>query len=139
MYDLHFDFSDLQWKTLDIFGPPEGPELEQIDLACWQDRQSLTMGGPEGLKPFCNKCEVLAEFVVEDFEPEKIRCPRCGVNGMTDEVIEAAGIHIRVKVEGNKSRAVRLGISEPDLVADAEDNVRHGGPPVIIPVFVWKR
>ena len=65
---------------------------------------------------FCNTCEVLVEFVRDDFEPEKIWCPSCKVNGMTDEVLEAADIHIRVEVERNKSRAVRRGIGKPDLV-----------------------
>ena len=133
---LIFDLNDCEYKSLDPFDP--FPDVEQLELASLLDRQNLTKGGPDGLKLFCNACEVLAEVVREDFEPETIWCPRCKINGMTDVVLEAADIHIRVQVESNKSRAVRRGIGKPDLVADAEDHLRNSDPP-IIPVFVWKR
>ena len=133
---LIFDWSDCEYKSSDPFDP--FPDVEQLELAYLLDRQNLTKGGSDGLKLFCNACEVLAEVVQEDFEPETIWCPRCSVNGMSDVVFEAADIHIKNRVESNESRAGRRGIGKRDFVADAEDQVRHGNLP-IIPAFVWKR
>ena len=54
---------------------------------------------------FCQVCQVRAERVDENLQPYRIRCPKCWIMGMRDEVLDKATIYALYEIDLNFRRA----------------------------------
>ena len=131
-----FDWRSLSWEDPETYsgGPPD---VEGLELAAHSDRENLTLGGSAGLQLICSTDKVCPERIGGKLQPELVRCPRCGVEGMVDVVYEQALIHAAAQASSDHRFADRRGIGIHDTASDAEHYLAGEGPPPPSPRFIF--
>ena len=112
-------------------------DISAIDLFAI-DRKRLTWDARELV---CHVCKVRAEPVSEELQPERIRCPQCGMIGIDQIVLATALRHDRLQKIRNTSRAFLRGVHQPDLASDTQDYLNDVRTPLVdpVPAFVFRQ